>query len=99
MIQGIYDGTAAHASDTVSTTSGSFDTPAYLSDVYVSVANKAIRVMTTTSGSGGIAIAANTDRVFIGRFQASTTIEMRADGGGGGSATVTSSCVKVCRTR
>lgn len=98
MIQGIYDGTAVHASDTVSTSSGSFDTPAYLSDVYVSVANKAIRVMTTTSNSGGIAIAANTDRVFIGRFQASTTIEMRADSGGG-SATVTSSCVKVCRTR
>jgi hypothetical protein len=98
MIQGIYDGTAVHASDTVSTSSGSFDTPAYLSDVYVSVANKAIRVMTTTSNSGGIAIAANTDRVFIGRFQASTTIEMRADSGGG-SATVISSCVKVCRTR
>lgn len=99
MIQGIYNGTAVHASDTVSTSSGSFETPAYLSDVYISVANTAIRVMTTTSGSGGIVVEANANRVFIGRFQASTTIEMRSDGGGGGSATVKSSCVKVCRTR
>tara|TARA_R110000824_G_scaffold241452_1_gene430171 strand:- start:900 stop:1196 length:297 start_codon:yes stop_codon:yes gene_type:complete len=95
--QGTYNGTSTNATSSISTTSGSVTTPAYLSDLYVAKTGAGVvRAMTTTSGGGGVLVPTNTVRVLIGRFEAGSVIQMRTDSG---SATIASSCVLVSRTR